>query len=208
MWLLITEIMQKLNMKKQKINISKFRKFKTLTAAGIFSLGISVGFVWEEFMGIGIWESHEVPTSAYNVCFTPPSGCARLLAKEIHKAKHNIYVQAFDFTSDIIARSLIDAKRRGVKVEILVDRQSKNSVHSKVADFKKAGIKVLVDRVSGIAHNKVMVLDHKKVVTGSYNFTTGADNRNAENLMLIEDKFVANTYYKNWMSRRDVSVEF
>jgi len=194
-------------MKKKKIDISKFRKFKTLTAASIFSLGVSVGFFWEEFVGIGIWQSHDILTKSYNVCFTPPSGCARLLAKEIYKAERSIYVQAFDFTSDIIANSLIDAQNRGIKVEILVDRMSKNSSHSKVTAFKNAGIKVLVDKVSGLAHNKVMILDNKKVITGSYNFTNGADNRNAENVMLIEDKFVSEAYYKNWKNRRAVSEE-
>jgi len=53
----------------------------------------------------------------------------------------------------------------------------------------------------GIAHNKVMIIDRKKVITGSFNFTNAADNRNAENVLLIEDSELAATYIDNWKNR-------
>ena len=53
----------------------------------------------------------------------------------------------------------------------------------------------------GIAHNKVMIIDNQKVITGSFNFTTAADTKNAENVLLIEDAQLAEQYLINWHKR-------
>jgi phosphatidylserine/phosphatidylglycerophosphate/cardiolipin synthase-like enzyme len=60
---------------------------------------------------------------------------------------------------------------------------------------------VIIDKMAGIAHNKVIVIDKRKVITGSFNFTKAADYRNAENLLLIENKKIAEIYLKNWQKR-------
>ena len=57
----------------------------------------------------------------------------------------------------------------------------------------------------GIAHNKVIIIDSKKVITGSFNFTSAADHRNAENVILIEDTDIASLYLKNWTNREKES---
>jgi phosphatidylserine/phosphatidylglycerophosphate/cardiolipin synthase-like enzyme len=48
-----------------------------------------------------------------------------------------------------------------------------------------------------------MVIDGKKVVTGSYNFTQSAELRNAENLLVIDDTKMAKAYLDNWIEHRD-----
>lgn len=65
-----------------------------------------------------------------------------------------------------------------------------------------SSIDVSIDKVSGIAHNKVIILDEKKVITGSFNFTKSADTRNAENVIIVNDKEVASKYLQNWFSRK------
>ena len=47
-----------------------------------------------------------------------------------------------------------------------------------------------------------MIIDKNKVITGSFNFTNAADNRNAENVLLIENSDIAETYLQSWLSRR------
>ena len=54
-----------------------------------------------------------------------------------------------------------------------------------------AGIPVLIDAKHAIAHNKVMVIDDQTVITGSFNFTKAAEEHNAENLLVIRDKDLA-----------------
>ena len=46
-----------------------------------------------------------------------------------------------------------------------------------------------------------MIIDSKKVITGSFNFTENADKNNAENVIILDDINVANKYYQNWKTR-------
>lgn len=55
-----------------------------------------------------------------------------------------------------------------------------------------------IDSAHAIAHNKVMVIDTNVVMTGSFNFTKGAEERNAENLLVVKDKTLADKYEENW----------
>lgn len=141
--------------------------------------------------------------SKLDVCFTPPSGCSEKIIEEINSSKASIYVQAYGFTSKTIADSLIKAHLRGVKVQVILDRSNMSKKgYSKLMDLKEAGIDISLDIVPGIAHNKVMIIDEKKVITGSFNFTEAADKRNSENVIIIEDKETVKQYLNNWYNRK------
>ncbi|MEM6338876.1 MAG: phospholipase D family protein [Pseudomonadota bacterium] len=135
------------------------------------------------------------------LCFTPPSGCGTLIAQEIARAKESIYVQAYGLTSGIIVNQLIQANNRGVKVQALLDKSNVSDKWSKMMDLVNANVSVRIDKVSGIAHNKVIIIDEQKVITGSFNFTNAADKRNAENVIIINNKSVAKEYLNNWQNR-------
>jgi len=167
----------------------------------IFLTGIAIGTGMHKMVDVN-WLSFDPPAEKLNICFTPPSGCGTLIAREISKAKESIYVQAFGLTSESITSQLIKAKNNGVKVEVLLDRSNLTDKHSRIYELKRAGITVAIDKVQGIAHNKVMIIDRSKVITGSFNFTNSADKRNTENVVLIDDSEVANAYLKNWLDRR------
>ncbi len=176
-------------------------------ALAVFLIGVSAGVTYEELVGIGTWHSYHPKTDVFNVCFTPPSGCGALIAQQVAEADDSIYVQAFDFTSSHIANELIKAHRRGVKIKMLLDRNNKNNVNSQMPALLEAGIDISIDSVPGYAHNKIMIIDHKKVITGSFNFTRGADHKNSENVLLIEDERIAQKYFQNWLVRKSHSKD-
>jgi phosphatidylserine/phosphatidylglycerophosphate/cardiolipin synthase-like enzyme len=67
------------------------------------------------------------------------------------------------------------------------------------ADFlANQGVPTLIDATHAIAHNKVMVIDGEMVLTGSFNFTKAAQEKNAENLLIIRDPALAAQYTQNW----------
>ncbi|WP_103896864.1 phospholipase D family nuclease [Rickettsia fournieri] len=146
-----------------------------------------------------------MPSSKIDTCFTPPSGCSKVITAIIDKASTSIYVQAYGFTDIDIANSLIAAHKRGVQVKILLDKSNLYSKYSKLSKIKSAGIDVLIDNVPGIAHNKVMIIDEYVVITGSFNFSKNADYKNAENVIIINDPIVARQYLQNWLSREHVN---
>ncbi|CAG7589052.1 MAG: phospholipase D family protein [Candidatus Midichloria sp.] len=191
------------------LNILKEKKVPVKVVITSFILGSGAGVVWEETVGVGTWHSYHPPLDKFNVCFTPPSGCASLVANEIVKAKSSIYLQAYGLTSKPIIHQLVKAHDRGVMVNILLDGGNLSHNNEVASKLQKAGIKVGIDKISsGIAHNKVIIIDNYKVVTGSFNFTTAADTKNAENVLLIEDKDIAQIYLSNWQSRKKLSVPY
>ena len=96
---------------------------------------------------------------------------------------------------------------------MIVDKSSarqstSGSRYSAATYLTNAGIPVWVDTKVAIAHNKVMVIDGQRVITGSFNFTAAAQSRNAENLLVIEDPALAAQYRTNWERRRAVSTQY
>lgn len=140
----------------------------------------------------------------YHVCFTPAQRCGYHIVDSIKAAKHDIQMQAYSFTSKYIADALIRAQRRGVSVQVIIDK-SELVNYSMVKKLLHAGVPIWVDMAPRIAHNKVMILDGSAVYTGSYNFTVGAEYHNAENLLYIRDKKLAAAYTANWQSRQTAS---
>jgi phosphatidylserine/phosphatidylglycerophosphate/cardiolipin synthase-like enzyme len=119
--------------------------------------------------------------------FSPHGGCTDAVVAEIDQAQNNIQMQAYSFTSHPIARALIDAHRRGVKVTVVLDK-SELKEHSLADEVARAGIPSFVDAEHKIAHNKIILIDGTTIITGSFNFTAAAENSNAENLVIIRDR--------------------
>ena len=69
-----------------------------------------------------------------------------------------------------------------------------------------ARIPTYIDAEHAIAHNKIIIIDRSVVITGSFNFTKAAEEKNAENLLIIRSKEVAKPYLDNWLRHRDHST--
>lgn len=116
----------------------------------------------------------------------------------MRQAKSTVLVKAYSFTSAPIAKALVDANKRGVKIQVILDRSERNEKYSEADFFKHSGIATFIDAKHAIAHNKITVIDSKTVITGSFNFTKAAETSNAENLLVIEDSVLAQRYTENW----------
>ena len=130
--------------------------------------------------------------------FSPKGGCTEAVVTELGNAKTSVLVQAYSFTSTPIAKALLDAHKRGVKVQVILDKSQRTEKYSSADFVQHAGIATYIDAKHAIAHNKVMIIDGKVVITGSFNFTKAAEEKNAENLLVIRDKGIAEKYATNW----------
>jgi phosphatidylserine/phosphatidylglycerophosphate/cardiolipin synthase-like enzyme len=139
------------------------------------------------------------------VYFSPHGGCTDAIVKELGKAKSEILVQAYSFTSKEIAKALIDAHKRGIQTQIILDKSNKSKKYS-AGDFTAhMGIPTYIDFRHAIAHNKIIIIDRETVITGSFNFTKAAENNNAENLLIIRSKELAKEYIENWNEHKNHS---
>ena len=118
--------------------------------------------------------------------FSPKGGCTEAVVQEIKNARHEVLVLGYSFTSQPIAQALVDAKLRGLHVEIVLDHSNEKEEHTDLQFFVQQGLAPLIDPTHAIAHNKVMVIDHRTLITGSFNFTHQAENENAENLLILK----------------------
>ncbi len=118
--------------------------------------------------------------------FSPKGGCTDVVVREIQNARHEVLVLAYSFTSQPIAQALVDAKLRGLHVEIVLDHSNEKEEHTDLHFFIEQGLAPLIDPTHAIAHNKVMLIDGRTLLTGSFNFTRQAEIENAENLLILK----------------------
>jgi len=117
--------------------------------------------------------------------FSPHGGCTDVVVAELGRARREVLVQAYSFTSKPIAEALVAAKTRGVSVTMLLDKSNEVETHTELPWLVEQGLAPLIDAHHAIAHNKVMVIDGHTLLTGSFNFTHQAEAENAENLLVL-----------------------
>ena len=128
---------------------------------------------------------HTEPSVAAH--FSPKGGCQEALIAEVNAARSEVLVMAYSFSCPDIAAALAAAAGRGVRVVVLLDRSNEAETYSELGDLERHRLEVWIDGCHAIAHNKVIVIDGRTVVTGSFNFTRQAEHENAENLLVLRD---------------------
>ena len=179
--------------------IQVIKKFYTLTFISLFILLPLHSFSHATSLTLN------APTQVY---FSPNGGTTQAIIKEINEARSEILVQAYSFTSSPIAKALVDANKRGVKVEAILDKSQRKDSYTEATFLSNMKIPTYIDSKHAIAHNKIMVIDKTTVITGSFNFTKAAEQSNAENLLIIKSKDLAKTYIDNWEQHREHSEDY
>lgn len=136
------------------------------------------------------------------VAFSPNGGCTEATVRFIGEAQSSIRMAAYGLTSNPIGKALVEAKKRGVDVRVVVDRDhnGRRSAPNSVVSFLAANdIPVRIDTAVRIQHNKVLIVDAKSVQNGSFNFTNAAQTSNAENIIIHRDfPELAEVFTRNW----------
>ncbi|MFM8319787.1 MAG: phospholipase D-like domain-containing protein [Chloroflexota bacterium] len=130
-----------------------------------------------------------------SVCFSPDDGCAAQIAAVLEQARQSIDFMAYSFTSDDLAQVILDRAGAGVRVRgVMETGQISSNSGGEYANFLKAGLDVRKDGNRANMHHKVIIVDGRYVIVGSYNFTYNAETRNDENLLIIDSPQIAGQY--------------
>jgi len=129
----------------------------------------------------------EFTSARIAVYFAPNGGATAAVVREINAATQQILVQAYAFTLAPIAKTLVEAHKRGVTIRAVLDKSNETDKYSAATFLVHAGIQTRIDAQHAIVHNKVMGIDSATVITGSFNFTKAAEEKNAENLFVIKE---------------------
>jgi cardiolipin hydrolase len=142
------------------------------------------------FIFIWLAAAANVPAQTLDTCFSPAGHCDQVLITWINVSLKNLDAAIYGLTDEDIARALIRAHKRGVRVRVVHDKTQAAGRRDVSEMLIQAGIPVHIQRGSkgGILHHKFMVIDSQFVITGSFNWTSNATSRNDENFVVLDDK--------------------
>ena len=125
--------------------------------------------------------------TSFAVAFSPRGASLELALSCIRAAERNILVAAYSFTSKPISAALLEARKRGVNVQVVADKKGNSGRHTAVTFLADQGLPVRLNGRYAIHHHKFMVIDDRHVQTGSFNYSAAAVDKNAENVLLLRD---------------------
>lgn len=132
---------------------------------------------------------------AVETYFSPDDRVAIRLVELLQGAQESIHFLAYSFTSDDIAQAMRDRHAAGVTVKgVMDDSQVKSNLGTEFELFVQSGLDVRLDGNKGLMHHKIIVIDRSIVITGSYNFTSSAENKNDENLVILFNPAIAELF--------------
>lgn len=145
------------------------------------------------------------PTQVY---FSPGVDSAEAILKEIAKAKLEILFQAQSLGSAPIAKALVDAHNRGVKVEVILGRSRKNDGCGSAAFFSGLKIPVYIDSKHATGHNTIIIIDKATTITGSFDLGKTPVEKTADSLTLTKSKDLTKLYLDNWSKHREHAATY
>ena len=146
--------------------------------------------------------------------FTPQDDLTALCIAMIDAEKKSIHGAVYMFTDKKVAQALINAKKRGVQVEMILDQISMTSC-GKGKLLQENGVPVFVHRTEffnaytmALMHHKFFVFGCNKdnqsfLWTGSWNCTMRATAHNEENVIVLDDQQIVAQYLANFFRLKD-----
>ena len=132
--------------------------------------------------------------------FSPHGSVADAIVGSLRDARQRVRVALYGLTAPPLVEALIKAHRRGVDVQVKLDRmqsQGKSQAEA-VRALRAAGLSVQVSEFTRLLHDKFAVVDGRLILTGSYNWTGGAETSHRENLLILDCSDLARTFEAEW----------
>jgi phosphatidylserine/phosphatidylglycerophosphate/cardiolipin synthase-like enzyme len=134
------------------------------------------------------------------VYISPDDGVLERLVELISNAKTSVNFMAYSFTSDELAQAMIARAIAGVKVAgVFEEAQTVSNIGSEYETLIAAGLPVRLDGNQRNMHHKVLIIDESIVVIGSYNFSSSAETKNDENVLVIQNPEIAARFMEEFV---------
>jgi len=132
------------------------------------------------------------------VSFSRTEDTSQLLQYWIGRANETIRLMVMLITQDELADTLIAANSRGIDIDVIIDDEWLFSSGSDYQQILDAGVDIRGDDRGALMHHKVMIIDGYVVMTGSYNWSTSAEDRNDENIIILKSETLAQSYLEEF----------
>jgi phosphatidylserine/phosphatidylglycerophosphate/cardiolipin synthase-like enzyme len=133
--------------------------------------------------------SDRAAASSVEIYYAPEDVPGERLAALYGKARRYIYVAIYGITYPPIVKELVAAKKRGVDVRIITDREKLNDPKQLAAleTLRLAGIPIKINKHENLMHLKQVVMDDEINTSGSMNQTGSGNRYNDERLDVFTD---------------------
>ena len=155
-------------------------------------------------VGCAVQPIEAVTSPSIEVAFSQEAGAEALVVKVLASAQQTIRLTGYSFTSPAVVKGLVEAKRRGVDVKVLLDDRGNRGQSSLVAIrmITDANIPLKVIFSYVIHHDKYIVVDGWHTETGSFNYSQAAARSNSENVLVVwNNPGIAQRFLQHWESR-------
>jgi len=137
-------------------------------------------------------------TPISKVFFSPGEGPLAALRHLIQCAGSSIDICVFTITDDRITSPILDAHQRGVRVRIISDNHKAEDSGSDIYRLARMGVPLRHDCTSNHMHHKFALIDGNTLVTGSYNWTRSAADKNHENILVTDHPHAVRDFKKEF----------
>ena len=127
------------------------------------------------------------------VYFSPHGGCEGQVVHWIDRANETLHVLIYSFTNDAIGDAVVRAHQRGVEIKVVFE-ESQVSTYSEYGKLQAIGVLVRNDTNPGLMHHKTAVIDGYVILSGSFNWSAAAEERNNENMMILRSEDLARVF--------------
>jgi len=164
--------------------------------------------------------------SLIEVYFSPCGGARDAIIREIKNAERTIDVCVYLLTDRELSQALVDAVKRGIKVRVVLDGESAFKIRTSHFEYlirHGVPVRLYIEHLKkkrgrgyhSVMHHKFAIIDRKVLITGSYNWTAYAEEKNNENLLIIkEDPGVIEKYlgeferlWKKSISKKERTID-
>jgi phosphatidylserine/phosphatidylglycerophosphate/cardiolipin synthase-like enzyme len=192
-------------------NDNNFFRLRSPSLAGIFTAEFEEMFLGKRFGAGSPRGSPAAPVDTgagpVQALFAPEDQVARRVVELIRRARKSIHFLAFSFTSAQITAALLERAAGGIAVSgVMETSQAKSNSGAQWNALRQGGAAVLLDANPRNMHHKVIVIDGEIVITGSYNFSESAENKNDEDLLILWNAEWAETFEKEFQRIYDLAV--
>lgn len=137
------------------------------------------------FFSLFLWSVSAFATDP-KVYFSPSFDCEKAIIKRIGEAQNSIDVAVYSINNSRLIDALISAHKNGKKVRVLTDGNQAEKPYSRVNELEKAQLPLIRATKRTTMHDKFVILDGEKAVSGSFNWTQAATFKNTENCILFD----------------------
>jgi len=164
------------------------------------------------FIALSLWVLQaSVAFGEAEAVFSPERSLKESLLKEVEATASTLDLAVREISSPDMANALLKARARGVKIRIIADSKQAKMKSSQITYLINQGIpvKVLRGKDYGVMNHRFAILDGKRVVTGSFEWSETSEKLNYENILIIGDPEVAASYQKEfdrlWREKRVIN---